>query len=56
MKMHYGKLVECALCSLQDSHFIDITLDAPGSADIERRCHFGDGETLKYAYMCVIIV
>ena len=56
MKMQYGKLVECALCSLQDSHYIDITLDAPGSADIERRCHFGDGETLKCVCVCMHVL
>lgn len=35
---------------LQGSRFIDVILDAPGSEEIERRCHFSDGETLKYEY------
>ena len=40
---------------LQGSQSIDIILDAPGSAEIERRCHFGDGEILKYATVHVCI-
>ena len=40
---------------LQGSQFVNIILDAPGSVEIERRCHFGDNEILKYAMYIIIL-